>query len=732
MHTLPCLFKRYAGLRWWVLAMLMVCTLFPFRALATVQPTEILQRAVLVSESGKREVLLPHVLLPTDFPAQGGRVRYRLNWSLPETPPSPQAVYVSKLSLSGRLYVNDQLVGDCGHAPLEQLRCLHQPQYFQIPASLLQVGTNTLEFEILATPRQMNGLSQVRVGDADSLFESFYVWRHFLSVELQVGLIWLSVLLGLLSLTVGVILRRESVFVWFGLTSIVNALASLNGVVVHPRIDIDVYNWIVFWSRLVSVPLAFLTLLAIFGKDGRRITRLLVGYSLLIPLIIALSGNNRTVTFALYVPLVFSCPLLLFLAIRWTWQTRHAVQMVSTFMMLLLFSGGLIDWLRLGGQTAFEGIYLSAYTYSGMLITMGLLLLTRLAAALLQSQKMGALLEQKVAERMAYEVTQNIPVGTFTITADPGRSKPRFTFMSRRFLQITGLNLLDMNQLVEDVFYRVHPEDQPLLKQLSREAFREKKPFTGRLRLVVQGQTRWIQVESAPRRRSDGSTVWEGVLIDQTEQVLAQETAERDRAALQAYQISQSRLQEREALLRDVHDGFGSQLASVRLMVEKGHISSGELPAYLQEVSADLHLVVDTLGQSDITLEEAIHDMRYRTERRFGAGGIRFHWDLELKGMPALSPRSILQILRIAQEAMHNALRHAEAKHIRVSAHIDPAGRKLVLSVEDDGQGMPEQPGRGRGLHNMRHRAREVGGQLRIHTHSKGTRVELELPFPAA
>jgi len=708
-----------------VLAMSMLCSI-PFQAQANSSNTEVLQSAVLMSQGGEREVSLPHVLLPTDFSAQGSLVRYRLNWPVTGQPSAPQAAFVSKLSLSGRLYVNGQLVGDCGHAPLEELRCLHQPQFFAIPAGLIQAGNNVLEFEVLATPRQMNGLSQVRVGDADTLFETFYVWRHFLTAELQVGLMWLSVLLGLLSLTVGVILRRESVFIWFGLTSIMNALASLNGVVVHPRIDIDVYNWMVFWSRLVSVPLSFLTLLAIFGKDGPRITRVLVGYSLLIPVMVALSGNSRSVTFALYMPLVLSCPLLLWFGVRWSLQTPGPIQIISTVMMVLLFSGGLVDWLRLGGQTEFEGIYFSAYTYSGMLITMGLLLLTRLAGALLQSQKIGAMLEQKVAERLAYEVTENIPVGTYTITAGPGRQKPKFSFMSRRFLQITGLDDSALGRDVRHVFFRVHPDDQHKLRQLSQQAFRHKQPFAGHLRLVVQGQTRWIHVESAPRDRSDGSTVWEGVLIDETEQVLAREAAERDRAALQDHLLAQSRLQEREQLLRDVHDGFGSQLASVRMMVEKGRIGPQELPGYLQEVSADLHLVVDTLGQGDITLEEAIYDMRYRTERRLGSSGIAFHWQIELNGLPLLPPRIILQILRIVQEAMHNALRHAQARNITLSASYDPDADRLSVRVQDDGVGLPEPPGTGRGLSNMRHRAREIGAQLTVRSERPGYLVELK------
>jgi signal transduction histidine kinase len=692
----------------------------------TVAP-HVIEHATLQSLTGTREVSLPHILSGDDFSTAGSFVRYRLTWQVDEPSQAPQAAFVSKLSLSGRLYVNSQLIGDCGNGPLEELRCLHQPHLFRIPAALLRVGENTLEFEILATPRQMNGLSAVEIGDVHTLHESRYVWAHFLSNELQIGLIWLSVLLGLLSLTVGVILKNESVFIWFGLTSIINALASLNGVVVHPRIDIDVYNWIVFWSRLVSVPLAFLTLLAVFGKDGRRITALLAGYGLLLPLIIWLSGNSRMVTFSLYVPLVLSCPYLMWCAFRWTWRSRAPIQIISTLMMLALFIGGVIDWLRLGGQTRFEGIYLSTFTYSGMLLAMGLLLLGRLAAALMQSQKMGALLERQVAERIAYEVTENIPVGTFTVVAGGMQSQPKFSFMSRRFLQITHLKQEELGGSMRNAFSKVHPDDLAELKPLILRAARTKKALSARFRLKLGQRTRWIHLESAPRDRADGSTVWEGVLIDETEQVLAREAAERDRAALQANLVAQSQLEERERLLRDVHDGFGSQLATVRMLVEKGRIPPEQLPSYLHEVSADLHLVVDTLGQMNITLAEAFHDMRHRIERRFRAKGMHFHWRLVLDGMPALSSRNILQILRIAQEAVHNAILHANALNISVEGEFDPARQQLTVCVRDDGAGMPEVARHGRGIGNMQHRAREVGGRLEVLPGHPGTVIRFEL-----
>lgn len=726
-------FDARAGvLSQWTACIFLILWVFSSPVFATSTSVLALHQAVLTSPAQERVVSLPHALSATDFEPDGGLVHYRLSWHIPTKPDSPQAVYVSKMGLSGRLSVNGQRIGECGYAPLPELRCLHQPQLFGIPAALLHMGENTLDFEIYATARQMNGLSVVQVGDANALHEQFYMGHRFLTVDLQVGLIWLSALLGLISLTVALILRHETVFLWFGLTSLLNAVAALNGVVVHPMIDIDVYNWLIFWTRLVSVPLSFLTVLAIFDKDHRRITQVLLYYSLLVPVAIWLSDNNRNLAFALYIPLVLACPVLLYLTLRWTQKSRNPIQAISALMMLILFVGGVLDWLRLGGRAQFDGMYVTTYTYSGMLVTIGLLLLTRLATALVQSQKMGAMLERQVAERIAYEVTENIPVGTFTLTTPADRVKPHFAFMSRRFLQITGLQPQATVLKVREFFAIVHPEDRPALVRLYAQAFRHQAPFSGRMRIRVDEQTRWVNIESSPRECADGSTVWEGVLIDETEQVLAREAAERDRAALQVHLLAQSRVQEREQLLRDVHDGFGSQLASVRVMVEKGRIPSAELPGYLQEISADLHLVINSLGQSDITFEEALADMRYRIEHRFLGSGLAFDWSVSLEGMPPLPSRTILQILRIMQEAVHNAIRHADPHRIALSAVYDLHQARLHIAIQDDGVGMPEHPRQGRGLGNMRHRAREIGAQWGIRPGHPGTVVELQLDHPGS
>ena len=98
---------------------------------------------------------------------------------------------------------------------------------------------------------------------------------------------------------------------------------------------------------------------------------------------------------------------------------------------------------------------------------------------------------------------------------------------------------------------------------------------------------------------------------------------------------------------------------------------------------------------------------------------------MSLETLPALPERSLLQILRIVQEAINNALKHAQATHITMEAHFDRVQQQLRISITDDGVGIPEGVAAGRGLHNMRQRARELGAQLHWLAQPQGTQVLL-------
>jgi len=228
------------------------------------------------------------------------------------------------------------------------------------------------------------------------------------------------------------------------------------------------------------------------------------------------------------------------------------------------------------------------------------------------------------------------------------------------------------------------------------------------------------------------SMVGQALKASQTqEQVLNQKVAERTQALeavhrqLTAIQVEQAAQAERERLLQDIHDGFGSQLSSARLMVAQGELDKAGIHRLLSECMSDLHLVADTLGSSHKTLAVALADLRHRTERRTAELALTWHWHLELEGMPALSERSMLQLLRVGQEAINNVLKHAQARHVWVEASFDRVQMCLRLRIQDDGVGMAGVVTAGRGQHNMRQRARELDAELTFLTLKPGTLVML-------
>jgi signal transduction histidine kinase len=107
--------------------------------------------------------------------------------------------------------------------------------------------------------------------------------------------------------------------------------------------------------------------------------------------------------------------------------------------------------------------------------------------------------------------------------------------------------------------------------------------------------------------------------------------------------------------------------------------------------------------------------------------GVSLELDDELPG----EPKRDAEVLRIAQEALANAIRHANAEHVRVQLQRRDGG--LVLEVADDGAGFePDAAGlrsRRLGLTSMEERARRLRGRLAIDSApGEGTTVRLEVP----
>ena len=317
----------------------------------------VIKQAVLTGLAGPRVVSLPNVLEATDFLPKGSRVRYRLIVNLPEAPLTPVGVFVPKMSLAGALFVNGQYIGNCMHGPLEKLRCLHKPSFFSTSKDVWQSGENTVEFEVHANARQMNGLSPIQIGEVESLYANNHRMGHWLKTEFLEGLQWISVVFGILSLAVYVILRKEPAFLWFGFTCLIHAVGLLIITVSSPAINNNFFTWMGITSCLMSIPLIFLTMLSLFDKLQRWMVISALGLMVSISIVMGLSGVSKIFVQFNWIILIISGLLFFFKAVRWAFVSPTSIKITAVAMTLVMLFTCIADWLRFAGKTEFEGSF---------------------------------------------------------------------------------------------------------------------------------------------------------------------------------------------------------------------------------------------------------------------------------------------------------------------------------------------------------------------------------------
>ena len=206
---------------------------------------------------------------------------------------------------------------------------------------------------------------------------------------------------------------------------------------------------------------------------------------------------------------------------------------------------------------------------------------------------------------------------------------------------------------------------------------------------------------------------------------------EREQAKLQALTREQVIGEERERIIADMHDGLGARLISTLANVEHGDATAQQVGAALRESIEDLRLAIDSLQPTDDDLLLVLGNLRYRLENRLRAHGIALDWQVgEVPKLSCLTPRNVLHLLRILQEAFTNVVQHAQARHIRVATAVD--ARRVKIDVADDGRGFDvdqaESAGKAQGLAKMRRRAMAIGGDLLVMPTPAGTTLSLLLP----
>jgi signal transduction histidine kinase len=224
--------------------------------------------------------------------------------------------------------------------------------------------------------------------------------------------------------------------------------------------------------------------------------------------------------------------------------------------------------------------------------------------------------------------------------------------------------------------------------------------------------------------------------LEDLNRTLETRVADRERALaanyerLAALEREHAASEERQLIMRDLHDGLGSQLFTSLSRVERGDMDDGQIATALRGCIADMRLALDALASDEHNLGAALGNFMFRWEAQLIAAGVRPRWDIDLPDdAMTLSPHAALQLLRVAQEALTNVLKHARATRVEVRLH--QIGDMLEMEVEDDGRGLGIAPRQGHGLGNMGARARRLGGELEMRSGASGTCVVLRLPMTA-
>lgn len=194
--------------------------------------------------------------------------------------------------------------------------------------------------------------------------------------------------------------------------------------------------------------------------------------------------------------------------------------------------------------------------------------------------------------------------------------------------------------------------------------------------------------------------------------------------------------QERERIMREMHDGMGGHLVSALSMLDEEEGESPELADALRSSLDEMRVMIHSLDTSSSDIPTLLGSFRDHLEPRLRRAGIDFSWKVsDLPAIERFGPEDHLHILRIFQEAVTNALKHSDAGTITVATRIEDEDRptaRVVIEVMDDGRGLDVDVPAGYGLRNMRFRAKALGGSLELLRASPGTRVELRLPISPA
>ncbi len=195
---------------------------------------------------------------------------------------------------------------------------------------------------------------------------------------------------------------------------------------------------------------------------------------------------------------------------------------------------------------------------------------------------------------------------------------------------------------------------------------------------------------------------------------------------------------ERRRLAKELHDGIGQQLSSIKLGLSNFFNSLTSATTVDEERIEKIQKVVDDSARdvrnlshqmmpkalTELGLAPALNDL---FDKSLGLVGLRFQFDA-VAGKKRLPEKVEVNLYRIAQELVNNCIKHSGATKVNVELVETP--RRVTFHFEDNGKGFNPIETEGHGMLNMKSRVNQVDGTIDfIHLPNGGTRVEIDVPL---
>ncbi|MYM37171.1 histidine kinase [Duganella sp. FT50W] len=355
------------------------------------------------------------------------------------------------------------------------------------------------------------------------------------------------------------------------------------------------------------------------------------------------------------------------------------------------------------------------------------------------SQAMADELEQVRARFAA--IVSNTPGLVYQFVLD-ANGQVHFPYLSDGCLALLGLSAAAL---------RAEPQRfLALILEVDRQSYLESMAasakalwswnWEGRIWVEAWKDVKWINLRSTPHALPDGAVRWDGIMTNITDSKLEQLEVRHSRARLAELSAHADRVkeQERTRIAREIHDELGGNLTAIKMAVAMlaARLEHAE-PALREKtdyVDALVDRTIDAIHRISLDLRPAVLDLglaaalEWQVKEFARQSGIDSHFSANHRDI-GLHNDQATALFRIAQEALTNIAKHANAS--RVTVRLARLRQHVSLKISDNGDGIA-QADRSKpasfGLRGMAERARALGGTLSLsHASGGGTVVSIKI-----